>query len=101
MLRLILAIALAGACDTALAQKKMYRCGNQYQERPCAGPGTAAGAPAPNNSTPRSKERRAGKKSVSLEGIVRIDRHTGRETVSTPPTITAESYRRFADMRSK
>ena len=38
MIRIILALTIAGGCSAALAQKKMYRCGNQYQERPCAGP---------------------------------------------------------------
>jgi len=33
-------LAFALACTPALAQKKMYRCGNQYQERPCEGPKT-------------------------------------------------------------
>ena len=47
MIRLVLAIALACAGSTALAQKKMYRCGNQYQERPCEGPHSGANAAAP------------------------------------------------------
>ena len=38
MFRLIVALAVACSCSPALAQKKMYRCGNQYQERPCEGP---------------------------------------------------------------
>lgn len=38
MVRVILAVLIACASTTALAQKKMYRCGNQYQERPCEGP---------------------------------------------------------------
>jgi len=40
MTRLIVMLAFALACTPALAQKKMYRCGNQYQERPCEGPKT-------------------------------------------------------------
>ena len=46
MLRMILAFAIACACSAALAQKKMYRCGNQFQERPCAGPKTEAAVPS-------------------------------------------------------
>jgi len=42
MFRLFVALAIACACSQALAQKKMYRCGNQYQERPCEGPKTDA-----------------------------------------------------------
>ena len=38
MFRLFVALALACCCSPALAQKKMYRCGNQFQERPCEGP---------------------------------------------------------------
>jgi hypothetical protein len=40
--RLILALVLALGPASAIAQKKMYRCGNQYQERPCEGPKAAA-----------------------------------------------------------
>lgn len=46
MFRLVLALVIACSCDAALAQKKMYRCGNQYQERPCEGPKSDAAAPA-------------------------------------------------------
>lgn len=38
MIRLIVAITLAFGSGAALAQKKMYRCGNVFQERPCEGP---------------------------------------------------------------
>jgi hypothetical protein len=38
MTKLIVALALALAVSPALAQKKMYRCGNVFQERPCEGP---------------------------------------------------------------
>ncbi len=38
MIRLILAITVALGAGNALAQKKMYRCGNVFQERPCEGP---------------------------------------------------------------
>ena len=31
MIRLIVAVAIASSCGSVLAQKKMYRCGNQYQ----------------------------------------------------------------------
>ncbi len=46
MVRLIAALAIACSCSPALAQKKMYRCGNQFQERPCEGPKTDAAASA-------------------------------------------------------
>jgi len=38
MLRLMVAVVIAFGAGNALAQKKMYRCGNQFQERPCEGP---------------------------------------------------------------
>lgn len=38
MIRILLILALAMASGHALAEKKLYRCGNQYQERPCEGP---------------------------------------------------------------
>lgn len=46
MIRLFAAFAIACSCSPALAQKKMYRCGNQFQERPCAGPKIDAAASA-------------------------------------------------------
>jgi len=46
MIRLMLVCAIAFASSAALAQKKMYRCGNQFQERPCEGPKSGASAAA-------------------------------------------------------
>ncbi len=46
MLRLLLALVIAGSGGAALAQHKMYRCGNQFQERPCAGPTAATSSAA-------------------------------------------------------
>jgi hypothetical protein len=46
MIRLMLAIALALGSGGAMAQKKMYRCGNVFQERPCEGPKSEAEAAA-------------------------------------------------------
>ena len=62
MLRLMLALVLAGSGGAALAQHKMYRCGNQYQERPCAGPKAEASAstqadPQQGQSTAKRRER--------------------------------------------
>ena len=42
MNRLILVVALALVAGPVAAQKKMYRCGNVFQERPCEGPKQAA-----------------------------------------------------------
>ena len=53
MFRLFVALAIACSCSAALAQKKTYRCGNQYQERPCEGPKSDAGAAAAANADPQ------------------------------------------------
>jgi hypothetical protein len=46
MIRWFLMVALAAGSGAALAQKKMYRCGNVFQERPCEGPKAEAEKPA-------------------------------------------------------
>ena len=56
MIRLIVATVLACSCGPALAQKKMYRCGNQFQERPCAGPKTDAAAPSAAKADPQEQQ---------------------------------------------
>jgi hypothetical protein len=56
MFRLVVALAVACSCSPALAQKKMYRCGNQYQERPCEGPKTGAAASAAAKADPQQQE---------------------------------------------
>jgi len=65
MIRLIVAIALACSCSAALAQKKMYRCGNQFQERPCAGPASAPAAQAdPQQQQETAAKRRAREQAI-------------------------------------
>ena len=60
MIRLIVVFAIACSCSPALAQKKMYRCGNQYQERPCEGPkADAAASPAATPDPQRRQEAEA------------------------------------------
>lgn len=59
MFRLIVALAIACSCSTALAQKKMYRCGNQFQERPCEGPKTDAAASSAAKAGPEQKQETA------------------------------------------
>jgi hypothetical protein len=56
MLRLFVALAIACSCGAAPAQKKMYRCGNQYQERPCEGPKTEAGSSAAAKADPQQQD---------------------------------------------
>ena len=56
MIRLIVALAIACSSGPALAQKKMYRCGNQYQERPCEGPKAEPAASSAATSNPQSRD---------------------------------------------
>lgn len=63
MLRIMLALVLACSCGAVLAQKKMYRCGNQFQERPCAGPKAEAGAAAAANADAQQQQENAAKRS--------------------------------------
>ncbi len=67
MVRLIVAFAIACSCSPALAQKKMYRCGNQFQERPCEGPKTDAAAAA--KADPQQKQETAAKRQEREQAI--------------------------------
>ena len=62
MFRLFVAFAIACSCTQAQAQKKMYRCGNQYQERPCEGPRVAPAAPAAARDDPQQQQEQAAKR---------------------------------------
>jgi len=67
MIRLILAFAIACSCSPALAQKKTYRCGNQYQERPCEGPKPAA--PSAATADPQQQQESAAKRREREQAI--------------------------------
>jgi hypothetical protein len=69
MFRLIVALALACSCNAALAQKKMYRCGNQFQERPCEGPKTDAAASAAAKADPQQNQEAAAKRQQREQAI--------------------------------
>lgn len=71
MLRLIVALAIVFGGGSALAQKKMYRCGNQFQERPCEGPKTDAAAPSGAKPDPQ-KEQEAAAKRQEREHAIRV-----------------------------
>jgi len=62
MFRLFVAFAIACSCSQALAQKKMYRCGNQFQERPCEGPKTDAAPSAAAKADPQQQQEIAAKR---------------------------------------
>ena len=64
MFRLFVALVFACSCSHALAQKKMYRCGNQYQERPCEGPKTEA---SPSATAANSQQQDAATKRQERE----------------------------------
>lgn len=61
-MRQILLLVLVLACAPALAQS-MYRCGNQFQDRPCDNSVT----PAHANSTPESGESQAMRQRAPVE----------------------------------
>ena len=69
MIRLIVALAIACACSAALAQKKMYRCGNQFQERPCTGPASGAAASAAAQSDPKQRQEAEAKRRAREQAI--------------------------------
>jgi hypothetical protein len=69
MVRLIVALAIACSCSAALAQKKMYRCGNQFQERPCEGPKTDAAASSAAKADPQQKQETAVKRQEREQAI--------------------------------
>lgn len=69
MLRMMLAVALACGCSASLAQKKMYRCGNQFQERPCAGPKTEAAASPASKADPQQQQEGAAKRREREQAI--------------------------------
>lgn len=74
MVRLILVVALALAAGPVAAQKKMYRCGNVFQERPCEGPKQGAkdeSAKAAAPKQPVSESRRAAQKEIRCENFTR------------------------------
>lgn len=62
MFRLVVALAIVCSCSPALAQKKMYRCGNQYQERPCEGPKTDTAPSAAAKADPQQQQEIAAKR---------------------------------------
>ncbi|MDP1952723.1 MAG: hypothetical protein Q8K27_03260 [Betaproteobacteria bacterium] len=66
---MMLAVALACGCSASLAQKKMYRCGNQFQERPCAGPKTEAAASPAANADPQQQQEDAAKRREREQAI--------------------------------
>ncbi|MBE0627648.1 MAG: hypothetical protein IH606_22860 [Burkholderiales bacterium] len=67
MIRLVVALAVAWSCSPALAQKKMYRCGNQYQERPCEGPKADPAASSTATADPQSQDAAAKRKAREQE----------------------------------
>lgn len=62
MLRLMVAIAIAFGGASALAQTKMYRCGNQFQERPCEGPKAEVAAQPSAKADPQKEQEAAAKR---------------------------------------
>ena len=74
MVRLILVVALAFAVAPVAAQKKMYRCGNVFQERPCEGPKQGAKDGSAKAAAPKqqvSESRRTVQKEIRCENFAR------------------------------
>ena len=69
MIRLVVALAIGCACSPALAQKKMYRCGNQFQERPCEGPKADTGPSAAAKADPQQQQQTAAKRQEREQAI--------------------------------
>ncbi|MBE0612612.1 MAG: hypothetical protein IH604_02980 [Burkholderiales bacterium] len=69
MIRLIVAIAIACGSGTVLAQKKMYRCGNQFQERPCEGPKPRAAASSADKPDPQQQQETEAKRREREQAI--------------------------------
>jgi hypothetical protein len=69
MFRLFVALAIACSCIPAQAQKKMYRCGNQYQERPCEGPKADAVPAAAAKADPQQQQELAAKRQEREQAI--------------------------------
>lgn len=69
MIRLIVAFAIVCSSSPALAQKKMYRCGNQYQERPCEGPKADAAASSAAKPDPQRQQETEAKRREREQAI--------------------------------
>jgi hypothetical protein len=72
MTKFIVGLALILACAPALAQKKMYRCGNVFQERPCEGPKADPAKAAP--ADPQKQQQEAAAKREEKEKKIREDK---------------------------
>jgi hypothetical protein len=73
MTKFIVCLALALACAPALAQKKMYRCGNIFQERPCEGPKSDP-AKAAVAADPQKQQQEAAARREEKEKKIREDK---------------------------
>jgi len=82
MLRLIVAIAIVLGSGNALAQKKMYRCGNQFQERPCEGPKANVAAPSDSKPAAQRDEEAALKRQQREQAIRQVKCENYNEELS-------------------
>lgn len=73
MKRAVALIALALFASPAVAQKKMYRCGTQYQDRPCdSAKAKASEAPSPA-AAPASPTRSAQDERLEAQKKIRCE----------------------------
>ena len=92
MKNLLLILALLSLAVPAAAQKKMYQCGSQYQDRPCEGakeapkpaaaPASAKSAPAPSRAASEERKR------IRCENYARqVDEMKQKEAASSNPEM--------------
>jgi hypothetical protein len=92
MRKLLLVLALLALAAPAAAEKKMYRCGSQYQDRPCEGPKDAArpaaGPEAAKTAAAPSNARGEERKQIRCENYGRqVDEIKRMETGSSNPQL--------------
>jgi hypothetical protein len=63
----VVSLVMALPAFHAAAQKKMYKCGSQFQDRPCDGSGPAAPTPAAKAPAPAPATTPVAAKGVSAE----------------------------------
>lgn len=109
MIRLLIALAIACSSGVVLAQKKMYRCGNQFQERPCEGPKTEP-APSAAKADPQQQQESAEKRREREQAVLQakcenyaeeladIDR---RIAVGADKDVMEQFKRRQLEMRQR
>ena len=110
MLRLIVVVAIVFSGGNALAQKKMYRCGNQFQERPCEGPKSDAAVQTSSRGDAQTEQDAAAKRQQREQAIrtakcenyaEELDDVTRRIKAGADDKVTDQLSRRKREMESR